>query len=283
MKRRSRPHLGGFTLIELVVAVALVAIVATLAVRRVEGVRERARTAVAAHELRLIRDAIVGSSAAPGYLDDMGSVPGFSPGYLRLANLLVATNLHAYGMARDPSPALREWDAAAGRGWRGPYVRIDRPGPGGAPVFPSPSDRRRPGAQTFGECGFFPPLARLSLPHDRIAAGAAYGYPGEPALFDPWGSPYVLQVPPSQAFALTGGRLADVSDEERFRYARVVSAGPDGILSTPCYYANTNEVASSWTEAKRRASVFGGTAAQRGDDLVLFLLRADIPGEEMPY
>ena len=277
MNASSKTARRGFTLLELTLAVALVATVALLAAQRFSGVRERARATAAAHDLRLLREAFAGSDGTPGYLEDMARVPGFSPGYLRVANLLSPTNLFVYGATGALGAAFAAWDEAAGRGWRGPYARIDRPGADGAAArFPNPTDRRSTRSGTFLACGFFPDVARLSLPADVRERAAAYGFPGEPALLDPWGSPYVLQIPPPQAFAKAGGVLADVPDEERFRYARVVSAGPDGILSTPCYHANTNASGSVWSAEARRASVFGGRPADRGDDLVLFLFRADL-------
>lgn len=265
----------GFTLVEICFVVAILALVAMIAARRFAGVRENARRTVAMHDMRAIRDAFIGDAEPDCFLDDMERIPGFSPAWLRMANLLTATNLYAYAGTRETDGAFLSWDAEASRGWRGPYVRIDRAG-GGSPLFPSPEDRRDADSPTFAECGFFPKLSHLSVPGDYIRDSAAYGFAGEPALYDPWGSPYVLQIPPPQAFALSGGMLADVPGEERFRYARIVSAGPDGILSTPCFFGNTNFTGTAWNAAQRRASIFAGTVASRGDDLVLFLSRSDI-------
>jgi len=153
-------------------------------------------------------------------------------------------------------------------------VRLDSArAPGDA--FPAPGDADAASGASYGQSGFFPSVARLSLPAPYRERSAAYGFPGEPALRDPWGNPYVLQIPPPQAFSKAGGALADVPDEERFRYARLVSAGPDGVLSTPCFFGNTNATGSAWGPEQRRASIFGGRPAERGDDLVLFLRRAD--------
>ena len=269
---------GAFTLVELAVVVVLLAIVATLALRRLEGVRARASRTAAAHDMRLIRDAIMGDAVTQGYIGDMAPVPGFSPGWLRMSDILTPTNLHAWGMAHTAAPALRGWDDAASRGWRGPYVRIDRSGPSGVALFPAPGDRRDAHSPTFAECQFFPDVAKLAVPADWKTSPFCqpYGTPREPALYDPWGSPYVLQIPPPQAFADTSGALLPVPDEERFHYARIVSAGPNGILDTPCYHSNTNASGSSWSESARRASIFAGHPEDRGDDLVLFLDRADI-------
>ncbi len=67
----------------------------------------------------------------------------------------------------------------------------------------------------------------------------------------------------------------------RFGYARVVSAGPDGVLSTPCFQVNhTNEFTTSWNARTRRLArqaglIDGDDRSARGDDLVLFLSRND--------
>lgn len=270
----------GFTLIELAIVLAVLALAAVLAAGRYGNFRQNSRITLAQKEMGGIRDAF------RDYLDDMSPLPGFSPAYLRVANLLASTNLYALGgrradiddgawdgLHRTPPAAFRTWDDASSRGWRGPYLLS---GGAAAPesVFPAPSDRSPSGAPTWAERGFFPETSRLSLPAD-YRNGCVYGFPGEPALLDPWGAPYVLQIPPPQAFVLPAGGLAPVGETERFRYARIVSAGPDGILSTPCFYVNTNETGSVWGPAQRRASIFAGRPEDRGDDLVLFLHRPD--------
>lgn len=276
----------GFTLIELAIALAVLAMVAALAATRYGSFRQNARITLARQDLQAIRDAFSGTAAAPGYFDDMSGIPGFSPAYLRVANLLAATNLYVLGGRRAdidagdwddlhhaPPSAFTDWSDTFRRGWRGPYVR--RHGDAApAAAFPAPDDRRSPGDATFEERGFFPAAPHLSLPSD-YRRGHAYGFPGEPALLDPWGDPYVLQIPPPQAFVASSGGLAAVPEEERFRYARLVSAGPDGILSTPCFFANTNASGSAWGALQRRASLFAGRPDDRGDDLVLFLSRED--------
>lgn len=282
-----RAHNQAFTLIELAIVLAILGIVAALAATRHGSLLRSARITLAQNEMQRIRDAFLGTSAADGYLDDMSSLPGFSPAYLRLGNLLTATNLYVLGGRRadtdstndwsgihHASPAaFTNWDSALSRGWRGPYILASA---GAAPVtaFPAPDDRATPSDPTWAERGFYPSVAHLSLPSDYLSA-SPYGLPGDPALLDPWAAPYVLQIPPAQAFVTASGALADVPETERFRYARIVSAGPDGVLATPCYNSNTNASGSSWSADQRRASIFAGTSAERGDDLVLFLLRAD--------
>ena len=62
------------------------------------------------------------------------------------------------------------------------------------------------------------------------------------------------------------------------------SAGENGILETPCHYANTNAQMSAWTAEQKLLVRQAGLAnredrSARGDDMVLFLLRNDIDEE----
>ena len=174
----------------------------------------------------------------------------------------------------EPS-AFTQWDEEGERGWRGPYVNS------WSGEFPSETDVRFPEDSTFGSRGFFPPIDGLREPEEflRGEGGCSiYGFPGEPAVMDPWGNPYVLQIPPAQAFP---GSNTNLSDEVRFRYARVVSAGPDGRLQTPCFALNlTNRWETVWTldfqRLSRQAGRLGSDVAARGDDIVLFLVRNDV-------
>jgi prepilin-type N-terminal cleavage/methylation domain-containing protein len=293
MREKVRQGSNAFTLVEIVAVVAILSIIALLVVTRVQSVVERAKISAAESDLVTIRDAFV--SLDSGYLRDMGGIPGFSVGYLRIANLMTPTNLfgsldteeiyksgfriddelkanNPVGCADDSK--FLNWDEEAQRGWRGPYIKA------WLSDFPIASSVRFKGDSSFGERGFFPPLDGLRLPDEIVSSVggcSVYGFPGEPSLTDPWGNPYVLQIPPAQAFE---GRSRDVSDEMRFHYARVVSAGPDGILSTPCFALNlTNRWESSWNDSFRRLSRQAGRegldVSARGDDIVLFLRRND--------
>jgi prepilin-type N-terminal cleavage/methylation domain-containing protein len=294
---RKAPALRGFTLVELVVVVAIIAIVAAIAVSKVSGSVETARKTAAEREMRVIADAICGEG---GYIADFRGIPGFSPSLMRMANLLISTNV--YGCANSAAwpggarvddvhragcaapAAFTRWDDDAERGWRGPYLRI----PTG--TFPTRGDTRRDGDATFAERGFFPSVAGLRLPADVLTGRdgcSPYGFPGEPAVIDPWGNPYVIQIPPPQAFRDVDGANTNLPEEVRFRYARIVSAGPDGILQTPCFASNgTNWWATAWNEETRRLRrqaglVNGDDRSARGDDMVCFLMRNDTDeGEE---
>ena len=220
-------------MVEMVVVVALLAIVALLVVQSVGHVRDEAEETVVRANLQAIRDAFCGTVGAPGFWADMQCVPGFSNRCMRIGNLLEApTNL----------PTGTNYDRLARRGWRGPYLQnvrlVDNTNETLRGLFPAPDDRRWETDATFAERRFHP-------------ADFDYGTTNDPALADPWGNPIVLQMPTNE-----------LDDAEMLRYARVVSAGPDGRLDTPL-----DKLAGLTT---------GGGATNRGDDLVLFLHRADV-------
>ena len=295
---RSERRLG-FTLVEMTIVIVVLAVLATLVVGRCSQMVRGAKVAAAQAEMREIRDAFGGAEG--GYLRDLSGIPGFTPAYLRVGCLFVSTNVFGckvveggpYGAetrgtrldegdeaacvaeGRAPPRAFTTWDEARGRGWRGPYLSAH------TGEFPSAAGTRFAGDATFAARGFFPSLSHLRLPRefkDPLRA-SVYGFVGEPALIDPWGNPYVVQVPPPQSFL----GVTNVPDAVRFSYARVVSAGPDGRLDTPCFGANTTHFwgATGWSERRRRMSrqaglIDGSDRSARGDDLVLFFSRNDV-------
>jgi len=280
--------------------VAIIAIIATLAVSQMSKVSLSAKIAAAESDLKTISTAF--TDPANGYLRDMRGIPGFSPAHIRMANLLISTNLYGSvagggdwfggfrvddGIRHDgcaPSGSFTRWNPESERGWHGPYVRH------ATGSFPSAADIRFKDDDTFQTRGFFPDLRGLRLPKDFldcIDGCSIYGFPGEPAVLDPWGNPYVLQIPPPQAFPDRFGANTNLPDEVRFRYARIVSAGPDGRLDTPCFAANaTNWWTTSWNPRERRLCrqaglIDGDDRSARGDDIVRFLVRNDMDeGEE---
>ncbi len=230
---------------ELLVVVVIIAALAALVVGMVDRSREDAELGVARASMKAIAEAIMGSAAGSGYLADMKPVPGFRAADMRVHDLFSASS----------HPAHAGYDPVARRGWRGPYLR---PGVGPANTesvragrFPADGDRRFSGDATFAGRGF-----------SGAPPAVVYGLPGDVSLGDPWGNPYVIQTPPSAAFAMPA------DDARRFSHSRVVSAGPDGILTTP---------------PDRLAGMLAdGRAPARGDDLVLFMNRVDAYEEETP-
>lgn len=237
---------AGFTLIELVMVVAVLAVVASFAMLSAAGVREKADCTVTAASLRALREAICGTPEAPGYLADMKCVPGFRSVNLRMHDLLSASSY----------PDFATFDPQTARGWRGPYVQNVQPvrntNAARNGMFPAAGERRWAGDSTFLERGFY-----------RDASSSDYGVAGDQALADVWGNPVALQVPPVGAFLVSAG------DAKRFRYARLVSAGEDGRLQTPL-------------DDRTAGMLADGTCAARGDDWILFLNRADVYEAEEP-
>ena len=223
--------------------VLIIAALAAMVVPMVDDVRDDAEITIARSSMKAIAEGVTGSAAGTGYLQDLKHVPGFRVSAIRMHDLFSASS----------HPTYSEYDSAAARGWRGPYVK---PGAGAANLessrrgfFPQAGDRRHTDDATYLERGFF-----------LNGSASLYGVPGDLSLADPWGNPYVIQIPPAGAFAGSSG------DAKRFRYARVVSAGPDGVLNTP---------------ANRLAGMLAdGTTEAREDDLVLFLNRSDVYEDE---
>ncbi len=225
----------GFTLIELVTVVAILAGVAALLVGNLDGARAHAESTVASSSLHSVREAIVGSAVGTGYLADLTLVPGFRSVNFRLHDLF----------SSDSYPTAATFDPLAKRGWHGPYLT------NAGQRFPAAAGRHSPDDATFQQRNFF---------YD--ASQSHYGLTNDLTINDAWGNPMVVQTPPIEAFAGSTG------DTKRFRYARLLSAGADGILSTP-----RDRLAGMQPD---------GSSSQRGDDLILFLNRADIYEAEEP-
>jgi type II secretory pathway pseudopilin PulG len=223
---------------ELLVVLVIMAALAALVVGNVDHARDDAETTAARALMQTVREALAGSPSAPGYLSDMKYAPGFHSVNLRVHDLFSPSGF----------PQFSKYVVEESRGWRGPYLKNAQ---GAANtnsarngLFPEGNERRFTGDATYSERGFF---------YD--GSGSHYGLPGDFVAADPWGNPVVIQVPPGSAFS------GAIDDAGRFRYTRLVSAGADGILSTP--------------RDRLAGMLADGTAAARGDDLVLFLNRAD--------
>lgn len=239
-----RPNLRrcAFTLLELVVVIAVLALVAALVIGKYTGVKDHAGDTVARAALQAVREAFTGSASGPGYVSDMKRLPGFPLTGMKVADLLVK---------RD-APGYLEYDPVTQRGWRGPYLENPAPVPNTNTArngtFPAANERRFAQDPTFLERHFY-----------TNATTSPYGTAGDPAAADPWGNPMVLQVPGDDAFSTP-------TTAKRILYMRLVSAGPDGVLDTPL---------------DRTAGMLSdGTTSARGDDLVLFLNRTDVYEDE---
>lgn len=240
-----KPRHRGFTILELAVVLVVLVALASLLVMKAGQARENADEIGTRATLNTIREAFVGSPSAPGYLADMKYVPGFNAANVRIGDLF------NFDSSRFP-PLASPYDIVAQRGWRGPYLSnvpaVRNTNPARYGLFPGPMESRFSGDPTFFERHFYT---------DSTSTVSPYGVPGEGVIADLWGNPIVLQIPPTTAFK------NPVDDATRFRYARIVSAGADGILSTPL----EDPVAGMHADGKTK---------DRGDDYVLFLNRADI-------
>ena len=224
---------------ELLVVIVIIAALAAMVVSQVDSSRENAELTVARADLQAVSEAIFGSAAGSGYLQDMKHVPGFRSVNFRVHDLFSASSYSS----------VSSFDPLASRGWRGPYLRK----PSGVAntdlslkgLFPTSGDRRFTGDATFLERGFY-----------ADATSSDYGLAGDFTVADPWGNPVVIQVPPAVAFG------SATNDSRRFQHVRLVSAGPDGVLASP--------------RDRLAGKLADGSAPVRGDDLVLFPNRADV-------
>lgn len=268
-----RPHTGrrfaAFTMLELLVVIVIVASIAALAVTTMDSAVDSSELTVARANLTAVRDAIMGSATAPGYLADMKHVPGFDrihPRYMRIQCLLSPES--------QPDAELQPFDPVQNRGWRGPYL-ARAPGVQNANserlgLFPDASDTRFAGDTSFAQRGFF-----------YNAFESRYGVrqpERDRTIADPWGNPIVIQIPNDDAFETP-------TSDEKWLYSRVVSAGPNGVLETPFHIDPLDPLLINLPPAdllvlKSDARLAGkrsdGTAPRRGDDLVLFLNRPDV-------
>lgn len=140
--RRSRAPraTGAFTLIEIVMVVALLAAIAGMVVSSMQGTHEQVSLDLARHELNEVRKAVLSFRADTGFLPKQGvfdldtrggksKVPSEVPAgeaaewFDHPANLW---QLVECPLPSDPSQAdfqpLSRWDPSRRRGWRGPYL-----------------------------------------------------------------------------------------------------------------------------------------------------------------
>ncbi len=260
---------AGFTLIEIVMVLALLGLMVGLVTIRYSSKLRQAKITIALADMHTIRDALIDDwlpdiSVIPNYnwinpLADRDELECMNP---RIHNLLARTNRvgnvtrtswFGFNLGEpDPPPygELGQW------GWNGPYLRAQMPvqninSTNHGTFFPGPDDKRFPEDDTFLERNFYFAVNRPSY----------YGTEQEFALGDSWGNPYIIQFPSEQAFPSSYRTTDKIFALLRWQYARIVSAGPNGILETP-----RDELCAGMTP-------FGADVL--GDDLVLFLNRID--------
>lgn len=138
MRTRNHKH-RGFTLLELVVVLAILAVVTTLALRSLDHVEDQKRGEANRRGLEELRDAVLGSPdernadgsrLISGFVADMGRLPRAVEldGNLTLAELWM-TNGTAFAV-RPATPdqgvptSLADPQVLVCGGWRGPYLRL---------------------------------------------------------------------------------------------------------------------------------------------------------------
>ena len=262
---------NGFTLVELVIVVTIIAVIAMLAVSRLSTTAEKAKRTAAENDLKVLATAF--TDPDHGYLRDMRGIPGFSSAHLRIANLLISTNL--YGTAnsvdangtrvdnvRQPGCAQPEvftrWNPESERGWHGPYVRH------ATGAFPTASDTRFPSDASFASRKFYPNLYGLRLPADflnGLNGCSIYGFPGEPARTRTFQTRCASATRASSRPDPTAGWIPHASSRTR------QTGGPPAGTSEPAA-CRVRPASSTATTAARAATIWSfssrATTSTRG-------------------
>jgi len=205
MNRPSRTNRFGFTLLELVVVMAILVVLAGLVVLHIGTFQDEASDQATNTTLGSVRDAVLGTSAGQGYQQDMRNFTPAQPISWLPSTLASLYTAPAGASVYDPVNHL---------GWRGPYLN--------------------------GDAGSYKVNVANGFTTD-------YGASGDPAPVDAWNHPIVIQIPASDP-----------------TYARLVSAGQDGVIQTPLNYLDSDGKPYP-------------PKSMRGDDIVLFLFRPDVP------
>ena len=129
MEQRMTRKQSGFSLLELVVVMAILAALATVALRAVSNNQNQARYQQTTRTLTDIRDAIVGPAnqrnpdgtpLITGFVADTGNLPVYYGGGDPLAELTTNPNsIGSYAPATTSDPNL-----TINAGWQGPYLRL---------------------------------------------------------------------------------------------------------------------------------------------------------------
>lgn len=154
---------SGLTLVELVIVVAILAIVAGFIIPSAAFLEKRGKETATRASLATIRDAIMGTANQPGYYEDTGQFPN------TLEDLFVQP------------PSIPSFNRDTGRGWRGPYL-LNANGTLGASNTPQNFIVGAP-ASPYTPYGDSTP--------------EPYGYTGDSVIIDGWGHAIFLQWPTS--------------------------------------------------------------------------------------
>jgi len=121
-----RPCRNGLTLLELIVALGVLAVLSTVAVRAIDPIADQARYEVTQRLLTQLREATVGDPSMrqsngqrliTGLLADTGQLPSDLNDYLEQPLGLIAHHRQAFDSNRDSVN-----DVTLSSGWRGPYL-----------------------------------------------------------------------------------------------------------------------------------------------------------------
>ncbi len=268
-RSRARRAAGAFTLIEIVLVVAILAALAGMVVFMSEGTDAQASHDLTRRTLAEVRRAIVQFKADTGHWPKRGPfnlhpsdvaagdvTRAADGGRVRLARLPIAevvtddvrrawfdapANLYQLFVCPFPlDPAdpdyhpLARWDLDRHRGWRGPY--LTRAGQGWVAVRAglSPDGTTEwPSAAPFAMLPSFPAVADLYRHEsDDLGVGFVWTAWGETSRIDAgMGRPVVvLDLDPGDP-GPAGDRHPSLGTDLQGERARVVSLGPDGTYS----------------------------------------------------
>lgn len=124
MKRSDRRHhrRSGFTLLELVIVLAILALVTTLAFRSMDQVEDQRRYEASREMLAGLEKAVLGEEQVAGFVSDMGRLPNsvLASGEVTLAELWSQGSLPTY----DVRSTALDSEVLLPAGWRGPYLTL---------------------------------------------------------------------------------------------------------------------------------------------------------------
>lgn len=130
MKAAMETQRSGFSLLEMVIALAILAVATTIAIRATSGLQDQSRYQATIGTLNNVQSAILGplnqrnpdgTPLVTGFLADVGRLPNYVAGADPLAELTTnPNNIRSYG------PATSSFDATITvfSGWQGPYIRL---------------------------------------------------------------------------------------------------------------------------------------------------------------